>query len=128
MGWYDWNYYTPTTPIAVKGGIKSQVKRGEVSSTWWGKLWIEALLRIAEDDNRLTRGRSYARRGQVVSIDVQKGIIKAKVQGSRPKPYDVKIEIPAIPDEKWRKLAKFLSKQIYFAAKLVSGEMPKDIE
>jgi uncharacterized Zn finger protein len=30
---------------------------------------------------RLRRGRNYARKGQVLSIDVKKGVVEAPVQG-----------------------------------------------
>jgi uncharacterized Zn finger protein len=77
---------------------------------------------------RLGRGRSYARRGQVLSIDIDKGMVKAGVQGSRPKPYDITIKLKTLSDADWRKLAKTLSHQAIFAAKLLAGEMPQDIE
>ncbi|MDZ7289299.1 MAG: hypothetical protein ONB44_08030 [candidate division KSB1 bacterium] len=57
---------------------------------WWSKRWIEVL----ESFNmgaRLGRGRSYARRGQVMSIDVQEGVVTVKVQGSHQTPYKIKI-------------------------------------
>jgi uncharacterized Zn finger protein len=77
---------------------------------------------------RLGRGRSYARRGQVLSIEIDKGKVSAKVQGSRAKPYDVKIEIKTLPVGDWHKLTKVLSRQAIFSAKLLTGEMPLDIE
>ena len=38
---------------------------------------------------RLTRGRSYARAGQVLELEVAAGSVAARVQGSRRTPYDV---------------------------------------
>ena len=52
----------------------------------------------------------------------------AKVQGSRPKPYDVKLEIKILQAADWQKLAKALSREAIFSAKLLAGEMPQDIE
>lgn len=77
---------------------------------------------------RLQRGRSYARRGQVLSIAIEAGSVAAEVQGSRPKPYQVRIEVKPIAKPEWRKLAKVVSGQAIFAAKLLGGEMPQDIE
>jgi uncharacterized Zn finger protein len=134
MSWYDhpW-YYAPTKPIEVKGGIKSQIKRGDIASQWWSKRWIDVLETIGKyeysfDSNRLARGRSYARRGQVMDIKIEKGRVTAKVQGSRRTPYKVTIDIPLIPGEAWKKIAKSFSDKIYYAAKLISGEIPQDIE
>ena len=67
MNYYDYEY---TRPIEAKGGIRAASRRGEFGSNWWAKRWIQTLeqFRIGA---RLSRGRSYARRGQVLSIDIQ---------------------------------------------------------
>ncbi len=128
--WRDndyWDYYEPIRPIKVEGGIKTKSERGEIGSTWWSKRWI----RVLESFNmgaRLTRGRSYARQGQVISIDVAPGIVKAKVQGSRPKPYDIKIQLKPLSDQDWNKVIEAMASQAIFAAKLLAGEMPTNIE
>jgi uncharacterized Zn finger protein len=77
---------------------------------------------------RLNRGRRYARGGQVLSITVDKGIVTAKVQGSRPDPYQVEIRVKLLTTMAWSFLAKTLCRQAIFAAKLLAGEMPQDIE
>jgi uncharacterized Zn finger protein len=59
---------------------------------------------------------------------VDKGDVTAKVQGSRPKPYDIHIKVKTLSGADWKKLAKTLSGQALFAAKLLAGEMPQDIE
>ena len=95
MAWSFWRYYKPSRPRAAKGGIKSQSKRGTFGESWWAKRWINVL----ESFNigaRLGRGRSYARSGQVLSIDIDKGVIDAQVQGSRPKPYKIQIKIKSL--------------------------------
>jgi uncharacterized Zn finger protein len=78
--------------------------------------------------SRLGRGRSYARSGQVLSIDIDKGVIDAQVQGSRPKPYKIQIKIKSLPAAHWQKVGQALSRQAIFAAKLLDGEMPQDVE
>jgi uncharacterized Zn finger protein len=77
---------------------------------------------------RLDRGRSYARRGQVASIDVQKSAVTARVQGSRPSPYSVTIRLVALTDKDWDKVIDVMASRAIFAAKLLSGEMPQNIE
>ena len=77
----NWGYYEPSSPIRVEGGIKTKKGYGQIGETWWSKRWI-AVLESFNMGTRLTRGRSYARQGQVISIDVEPGIVKAKVQGS----------------------------------------------
>jgi len=124
-GYYD--YFEPSRPRAVHGGIKAQSKRGTFGESWWAKRWI-AVLEGFHIGSRLERGRSYARRGQVVSIDIDKGRVKAKVQGSRPTPYAVTIVCKTLTTANWQKLTRALSSQALFAAKLLAGEMPHDIE
>jgi uncharacterized Zn finger protein len=126
--WYgDYAYPQPSRPRAVKGGIKAQSKRGAFGASWWAKRWI-AVLESFNIGERLGRGRSYARRGQVLSIAIDKGRVDAKVQGSRPKPYSVAILLKTLSAGDWQTLAKILSRQAIFAAKLLAGEMPQDIE
>ena len=60
---------------------------------------------------RLTRGRSYARQGQVLSIDVSQGKVTAQVQGSRPKPYKVTIEVKTFTPAEWDRVIELLAGQ-----------------
>ncbi|MFO0810783.1 MAG: SWIM zinc finger family protein [Gemmataceae bacterium] len=124
--WYR-EFYEPSRPRAVKGGIKAQSKQGAFGTSWWAKRWI-AVLEGFNIGARLGRGRSYARKGQVVSIDIEPGRVTAEVQGSRPTPYEVAIEIPTLTAKEWDKLVAVLGEQAAFAAKLLAGEMPTDIE
>jgi hypothetical protein len=48
--------------------------------------------------SRLTRGRNYARTGQVTELEVEPGIVLAKVQGSRYSPYRVRIRAKLLSD------------------------------
>src|SRR3989442_13098944 len=128
--WRDrdyWDYYEPSIPRRVEGGIKTRSERGEIGETWWSKRWI-AVLESFNMGTRLTRGRSYARQGQVISIDVEPGIVKARVQGSQPKPYKVEIRLKILSDQDWEKVTEAMASQAIFAAMLLAGEMPKNIE
>lgn len=125
--WRDFGYYPPSRPRAAKGGIKAQTKGGTFGKSWWARRWIEVL----ESFNigaRLGRGRAYARRGQVLSIAIGKGTVSADVQGSRPKPYQVRIKVETLSRANWKRLAEALGRQALFAAKLLAGEMPERIE
>ena len=62
-----------SSPIESGKGIKAHSKRGAFAENWWAQRWIEALERVT-DAGRLRRGQSYARKGQVLSIDEQAGI------------------------------------------------------
>ncbi len=125
MGYWDYYERRPAKP--VKNGLKTKSERGTIGETWWSKRWI-AVLESFDLGARLTRGRSYARKGQVVSIDIANGVVKAKVQGSAPRPYNVTIKLKPLSDADWDKVTDAMSAQAIFAAKLLAGEMPTNIE
>jgi uncharacterized Zn finger protein len=122
MGW-DW-YFTPK-PRKPANGIKAQSKK--FGQTWWAGKWLAALERLV-DPARLSRGRSYARSGQVLNLDIEPGRIASRVQGSAPRPYKVKIEIKPLSEKEWNRVADAMAQQAIFAAKLLAGEMPPNIE
>lgn len=126
MRWWDYEY-EQTTPRPVRDGLKARAKRGEFSETWWGKRWIEALERFGWD-TRLQRGRAYARRGQVVELEVRPGQVEAQVQGSRPEPYDVRIALAPLSEEQWQRAFTALAGQAGHAARLLAGELPPEID
>jgi uncharacterized Zn finger protein len=120
-------YFKPTKAIQTKDGIKAQSKRGAFAKNWWAQRWIAALERLV-DSGRLSRGRSYARKGQVLSIDETKDGIAARVQGSQRTPYKISIKINHLNDAEWDKVIDELAEQAIFTAQLLAGEMPQDIE
>ncbi|MDZ7363833.1 MAG: SWIM zinc finger family protein [candidate division KSB1 bacterium] len=127
MSYWDYFWFPRSVPKPVKDGIKTKSRGGSIGKTWWSKRWIEVL----ESFNmgaRLGRGRSYARRGQVMAIDVQEGLVTAKVQGSRPKPYQIKIALKPLSPKDWHKVTEAMAEQAIFVAKLLAGEMPQNIE
>jgi uncharacterized Zn finger protein len=126
MPW-DNDWYEPSRPRPVKDGIKAKNVRGAFGTSWWAKRWI-AVLETFGWGGRLTRGRSYARQGQVLNIDLAIGRVNARVQGSRATPYKVKLEIPPLADEQWERAINAMAEQAIFAAKLLAGEMPQNIE
>lgn len=125
-----WDYfwrYPRSVPKAVKDGIKTKSRGRSIGKTWWSKRWI-GVLESFNMGARLGRGRSYARRGQVMSIEVQEGLVTAKVQGSRPKPYQIKIALKPLSQKDWNKVTEAMAEQAIFVAKLLAGEMPQNIE
>ncbi len=123
---YD-TYFKPTKPRKTLDGIKARSQRGSFAKNWWAERWIAALERLV-DSGRLTRGRSYARKGQVLSIEESKDGIAARVQGSRSTPYKIKIQVSPLSATEWDKVIDILAEQAIFSAQLLAGEMPQEIE
>lgn len=114
-------------PLPVRGGIQAQSKHGPFGERWWGKRWI-AVLEGFGLGARLTRGRSYARRGQVTGIAVESSGVRATVQGSREDPYIVTMRMTPLTHAQWRVVTERISHTPRFLAMLLNGEMPDDIE
>ncbi|KAB8185732.1 hypothetical protein FH608_047400 [Nonomuraea phyllanthi] len=122
MAWFE-----AGRPIRVEGGIKARTQRGSIGSTWWSRRFIDILERVC-DKGRLSRGRAYARQGQVLSIELSPGEVTAAVQGSRHDPYEVVIRIEAYGERRWAAVEESIAEQAVHRAKLLAGEMPPEIE
>ena len=122
--WEDW---PPARPIRVDGGIKARSKRGAIGEQWWSRRFISVLESYGMS-GRLARGRSYARAGQVLDFELSQGKVTARVQGSRPRPYQVRIGVLPLTTAQWRRVQDRLASQALFRAKLLAGEMPHEIE
>jgi uncharacterized Zn finger protein len=114
-------------PIQREDGIRARSQRGAFATNWWAERWIAALERVVAT-GRLNRGRTYAREGQVLSLDEVEGAVHARVQGTRPRPYKVTIRLKPLSDRQWNKVIDALAGQALFAAQLLAGEMPQEID
>jgi uncharacterized Zn finger protein len=122
-----WRDAEPARPRKVEGGIQIHSTRGPVARTWWSQRFLSVLESLGVG-GRLSRGRSYARAGQIVSLDIDVGGAVARVQGSRPQPYQVRVGVPAFGKAEWGAVAQALADDASYAAALLNGEMPRDIE
>jgi uncharacterized Zn finger protein len=127
MSRWDWNGYETAPRRKAEGGIKAKSQRGSIGETWWSKRFV-SVLEAFNMGARLTRGRSYARSGQVMGLEISPGLVKAKVQGSRSTPYKVAIRIPVFSEAEWLEAEEGMAAQAIFLAQLLAGEMPTDIE
>ncbi len=132
--WEPWDddsdyrdYYPPWRPRPAKGGIKARSQRGSFAASWWGQRWITVLESFGLG-TRLTRGRSYARSGQVVRLEIKEGAVDARVQGSRIDPYVVTIGLKRIGKAQRGKLGISLADDLALVARLIAGELPPAVE
>jgi uncharacterized Zn finger protein len=123
----SWDRYPTAPPRAVQGGLKARSTRGDIGSSWWSKRFLTVLESFALG-TRLTRGRAYARKGQVISLDVEAGLVRAAVQGSRVRPYQVAISVEPLPEPAWAAVEIALSEQALPSARLLAGEVPPELE
>ena len=113
-------------PIKVDGGIAVRSQRGKIGEQWWSRRFVDILEEIC-DGGRLSRGRSYARKGQVIDFTLTPGLVTGRVQGSRPDPYVVTIKITAYDQTQWTTISAALASQALYRAALLAGSMPHEI-
>ena len=114
-------------PLPAADGLATSKQRGAMAATWWSRRFVDVLESYGLG-TRMQRGRRYARAGQVLSFDVQPGIIVAQVQGSRRTPYVVTVAVAQPTAEQWASVDAALASRVGFVARLLAGEVPADLE
>jgi uncharacterized Zn finger protein len=103
------------------------IKVREMGTTWWGQRWIKSLEQFSRDYlSRLGRGRTYARTGRVHDLTIGPGVVTAVVTGSEA--YDVSLRMDAFSTAEWNMAIKVMSQEARYAAELLAGHMPFDID
>lgn len=141
MSWYNYDYdddfeeddytlsdyETKSGTIVIGGPVRAISKRGAIGREWWGQQWVAAMERIGHG-GRLDRGKRYARNGSVKLLEIGHGIAYAEVSGSYDNIYRTAIHVRVLDKSQWEKALLALSEQAIYAAKLLAGEMPGDVE
>lgn len=122
----SWEYFSksPKRPPPEHG-----IKVGKLGTTWWGQRWIRSLEQFSRDYlSRLGRGRTYARTGRVHDLKISAGKVTARVTGSDPTPYEVSLTMDAFSARDWQVAIGAMAQEARFAADLLAGQMPQDID
>jgi uncharacterized Zn finger protein len=93
----------------------------KIAKTFWGKAWCENLERYSDYANRLPRGRSYARNGSVIDLQIAPRVVTALVSGTRL--YEVEVKITAIPQQRWKAICTDCAGQIDSVVELLRGQL-----
>ena len=94
---------------------------------WWAQRWVDVLESFGWR-RRLERARNYVREGRVLQLDFNASKVVARVQGTADQPYKVSLALDSFTDEQWSYVIEEMSQRAIFAAKLLAGEMPQNIE
>ncbi len=123
MGRFDyWGYYPPTAPRPKPVAGKRNKKFG---LTWWGRRWVD-IVEARGDENRMSRGRAYARAEHVYNIRFDKGKITAKVKGNSGT-YKVTAAMKQFSEKDWTRMAARLQ-QSDALGPLLNNELPEHID
>jgi len=112
------------TPSSLTTQLGAQ---GIAQQPWWVEQWME-LINGYRFKKRLERAWDYARSGNVLSIRFEGRRVHARVQGTDPDPYKVKLWLDVLGDEDWGYVLEALSQKARWSAQLLAGVMPQDIE
>jgi uncharacterized Zn finger protein len=97
----------------------------KLCSSFWGQAWCENLERYSDFANRLPRGRTYARNGLVVDLQIERGRVKALVSGSEL--YRITIGIKTLPKPAWKRIKQDCSQSIHTLFDLLRGRFDRAI-
>lgn len=141
MGYYGFPKYESVAEKKAKANKKLEklkkknpeiepviIEGRTLAKSWWGKAWNINLESYADYGNRIARGKSYVRSNSVLDLKILKGMVVAKVQGSRSKPYEVEIKIDTLNSQKWEQVTALCNHRIDSLEKLIEGKFPKELE
>ncbi|MGN8199566.1 SNF2-related protein [Salinisphaera sp. RV14] len=94
--------------------------------TWWGRQWLAAFDGI-DQSNRLPRGRRYANNGSVRAVDIAGGTAAARVLGTRPTPYRVRIALPAFSKVERQTVLDTVQADPVLLSRLLNRELPAHV-
>ena len=96
-----------------------------IATSFWGTSWCENLESYADFSNRLPRGRTYARNGSVVDLQVKAGVVEAQVSGSSL--YKTSVTVKALDSKRWKALVAAHSFHVASVVELLQGKLPKSL-
>ncbi len=114
-------------PRRVRGGVRLKLKVGETPASWV----TQRLLRVAETGAQSTiykDGIEYARLGQTKRLTIEDTLCEGIIQGRSDKPYTATLGLEVFSVESQEQIIAAMADQVRYAAKLLAGELPSNIE
>jgi uncharacterized Zn finger protein len=114
-------------PRKVRGGVK--LPAGDVAgpTAWAAQRWLR-MLEQASEGAALVEGLDYARQGQTKRMGISAGRIEGSVQGRGDRPYSTTLSLGVIASDAWERVVIVMAEGSLYAAKLLAGELPPNIE
>jgi uncharacterized Zn finger protein len=114
-------------PESAEDAAANKAAGRGVAQHWWGDRWLRALT-LWIDGARLAEGRDAVRAGRVSDLRLAPGLVIAWVQDAGPRLCHVRVEIATFTEEEWEGILKALGARALYAAQLLSGELPRNID
>jgi len=110
----------------LDGGIDTRGRRGALGRNWWSKELLSAMEQTA-DKGRLTRGRQYARAGQVLTLRIEPGVALGEVQGSQLTPFSASVQVRRLDEDAVAELVDRVRSSPGMLARLAAGILPEEL-
>jgi len=104
-------------PVAIDGRL--------IAKKFWGKNWCAHLEAFADYENRLPRGRTYARNGSICHLNIKEGRVEAFVSGSSL--YKISVTIKTLCKDKWKDIKKRCSGKIGSILEILQGKLSEHV-
>ncbi|MBR4455666.1 MAG: hypothetical protein IKS32_05515 [Solobacterium sp.] len=142
-GYWNTGYYRAPSTEELKQNAEASIakarKKGiiykpiliegrKITKSWWGTAWCENLERYADFASRIDRGKRYVRNGSVIDLQIERGKVTARVQGTRKTPYKIEVRISPLSEEKCVKILDRCGKKLESVEELVSGNFPESLK
>jgi uncharacterized Zn finger protein len=96
-----------------------------IAKTFWGQAWCQNLERYSDFANRLPRGRTYARNGSVIDLQIARGKVTALVSGSEI--YEVEVSISTLSAGPWEAIKRDCAQSIDSLLDLLQGRFSQGV-
>jgi hypothetical protein len=107
----------PMAPVRISGRV--------IATTFWGRAWCDNLEAYSDFANRLPRGRTYARNGSVIDLQISAGKVEALVQGSSL--YRITVGFETLPAARWKAFKARSAGKVTNLLDLLQGRLSQDI-
>ncbi|MEO5873807.1 MAG: SWIM zinc finger family protein [Streptosporangiaceae bacterium] len=104
-------------------GVQRRGRR--FAESWWGRAWVRALEETSLDHTLLSKGRAYAKAGELGPITVSPGRISVHVQEDETVTTVVRVE--RLTEPQWVRFLDEVAAQAGHIAALLDGDMPPDL-
>jgi uncharacterized Zn finger protein len=104
---------SPLQPVVIAGS--------KIAHTFWGQAWCKHLESFSDFANRLPRGRTYARHGAVIDLQLTRGKITAQIMGSQL--YQAAITVTPLAPAHWQAIKQACAGKIDSLVELLQGRL-----
>lgn len=118
----------PEKPRRVQGGYKVPADDWPSDDMpWQARAWFDWLSNAFKSEV-FAEALDYAQRGQVRRFSIESGKVVGQVQGRRYKAYPVEITFPRLTPSQWESGIALMVDQAVFAARILSRELPEEVQ